>query len=229
MNPANFITPNDPAVQAVATSIINKLGPDTSAQDRLKEAYNYVSLNIKYVTDKKQWGYPEVWAMPDETLKRGLGDCEDTSFLLCSLLHSLGIPARVVFGEWKGEGHAWVEAQVNGTAGILETTSGQPFTGFADPAAYGAERDFGAPGPEDPFMAFLVYLAPGLILFGIGAALMLDDAADAFKLVSTAGHPLLPSLEGVPHVHHWLWGLLLVILSIIILAVGVVLWMLRFL
>lgn len=237
LNPVDFITPNDPSVQAVAASIINKLGEQDSLDARLREAYNYVTLNIKYVTDKQQYGYPEVWAMPDETLKRGLGDCEDSSFLLCSILHSLGVPARVVFGEHKGKGHAWVEAWIDGAGGILETTSGQPFTGFADPSAYGVERTVGAPSPEDPLMAFLVYISPGLILFGIGAALMLDDAQDAFKIVSTWGkepgkHGILKgvALPGLPtHIHHWWIGILLVILGIVLMALGAVLWMLKYL
>ncbi len=235
LDPNKFITPKDPSVQSVGASIISKLGDQDSLDARLREAYNYVSLNIRYVLDKTQFGLPEVWMMPSETLKRGLGDCEDSSFLLCSLLHALGVPARVVFGEHKGQGHAWVEAWIDGTGGILETTSNQPFTGFADPGAYGAERTFGAMESEDPFMAFLVHIAPGLILFGVGAFLMLDDAQDAFKIVSTYGEK--PGKHGIlrgvtipglgPHIHHWLVGLLLVILSIIILAIGVVLWMLK--
>lgn len=236
LDPNKFINPEDPSVQAVAASIVNKAGADGMA--RLREAYNYVTANIKYVTDKQQWGYPEVWAMPDETLKRGLGDCEDTSFLLCSLLLALGINARVVFGEYKGQGHAWVETWFDGTGGILETTSGQPFTGFADSAAYSAETQVGA-GPEDPLMALIVYLAPGLALFGIGAFLMIDDAQDAFKMgLSTSTMEGEPGKHGIlagatipglgPHIHHWWLGILLVILGIIILALGVVLWLLKF-
>lgn len=239
LNPADFITPGDPQVQAVVRVIIEKLGVEDTPSSRLREAYNYVTLNIRYVLDVKQWGYPEVWAMPDETLKRGLGDCEDLSFLLCSLLHALGVRSRVVFGEWKGRGHAWVEAWVDSTGGILEATSGQPFSGFADPAGYSVEQVVGA-GPEDPVMALLVYVMPGLVLFCAGAFLMIDDAQDAFKLElsesTCEGHPgehgvlrgaVIPGLG--PHLHHWWWGILLVILSIIILAVGVVLWMLKYL
>lgn len=239
LNPADFITPLDPSVQAVAADIVQKLKEEDSPANRLREAYNYVTLNMQYMKDMTQWGYEEVWAMPDETLRRRMGDCEDLSFLLCSLLRALGVPARVVFGLYKGEGHAWVEASVDGTGGILESTSGQPFSGFADPAGYGVEEVAGV-GPEDPVTALVVYLAPGLIMFGVGAFLMIDDAHDAFKFglseSTTVGHPgkhgvltgaTFPGLG--PHVHHWWWGLLLVILSIIILAVGVILWMLKYL
>jgi len=238
LDPNKFITPNDPAVQAVAAGIVNKVGDDPSS--RLSAAFNYVTANIKYVTDKLHYGYTEVWAMPDETLKRGLGDCEDTSFLLCSILHALGINARVVFGVHEGKGHAWVEAWFDSTGGILETTSGQPFTGFADPTAYGAERTISGPGFEDPLLALGLYLAPGFICFGVGAVLMIDDCQDAFKMeLSTSTMPGQPGkhgfLKGVtipglgPHIHHWWLGIILVILGIILLAVGVVLWMLKYL
>lgn len=240
LNPAHFITPQDPAVQAVAASIISKLGSNDSSQARMREAYNYVTLNIRYVADVTEYGYPEVWAMPSETLKRGVGDCEDLSFLLCSVLHALRIPARVVFGSWRGTGHAWVETAFDGSSGILETTSNQPFTGFADPTDYRAESVQGAAPLDDPFTAFLLYLSPGLIAFGLGAFLMIDDAHDAFKMeLSTSTTPGEPGKHGVlrgvtipglgPHIHHWWIGILLVILGIILLAVGVVLWMLKYL
>jgi len=239
LNPADFITPQDPQVQAVAQAIVEKLGSEDDPAARLREAYNYVSANTRYVTDVKQFGYEEVWAMPDEVLKRGLGDCEDLSFLLCSILQALGVRARVVFGTWQGQGHAWVEAGVDGVGGILESTSGMPFQGFADPKGYSTEETAG-PGPEDPMTALIIYVAPGLAVFCVGAFLMIDDAHDALKLElstsTTEGHPgehgvlkgvTIPGLG--PHLHHWWWGILLVILAIILIAIGVVLWMLKYL
>ncbi len=100
LNPADFITPEDPMVQAVAVEIIRTLGKDDTPVSRLRGAYNYVTLNIRYVTDIREFGYEEVWQKHSSTLKRGLGDCEDLSFLMCSILLALGVRARVVFGEW---------------------------------------------------------------------------------------------------------------------------------
>lgn len=246
LQPNDFIRPNDPIVHAIAAEIITKLGGQDSPVNRLKAAYNFVTLNMRYVSDMSQFGYEEVWQLPDSTLTRRMGDCEDLAFLLCSLLLALGIDAKMVFGVYHGEGHAWVWAEVNGVGGILESTSGQPFNGFADPANYIVEEAYAtrAAGEEvlggDPLTSLLMYLAPGLICFGIGAFLMVDDAQDAFKLELseslTEGHPGQQGmLSGVtipglgPHIHHWWWGMFLVILGIIILAVGVLLWMLKYL
>lgn len=238
LNPADFITPEDPAITALAQEIRSKLGEQDSLTARLREAYNYVTANVKYVVDMKAFGYEEVWQKPTSTLKRGVGDCEDLSFLLCSLLLALGVQARVVFGGYNGEGHAWVEAGAGDVGGILETTTGQPFSGFADPKGYSTEET--ATLVADPTMAFIVYVSPGLALFGVGAFLMLDDAHDAFKMeLSTSTTEGEPGKHGIlagvtipglgPHLHHWWIGLLLVMLSIVILAVGVVMWMLKYL
>ncbi|GAJ22687.1 unnamed protein product [marine sediment metagenome] len=59
----------------------------------------------------------EFWQTPSETLK-GIGDCEDTSILLTSLIRAGGMPAHTVLGSLQGYGHAWCE--VNGQP--LETT-----------------------------------------------------------------------------------------------------------
>lgn len=240
LNPSDFITPDEPEIQSVAAGIIQKVSGQDNQLARLREAYNYVSSHVKYITDKQHHGYLEVWAMPTETLKRGLGDCEDLSFLLTSLLLALGVSARVEFGTWNGEGHAWVYVNVPGAQGILESTTGQPFSGFADPTAYSVDNWVGA-SSEDPLAAFIMYVAPGFILFGVGAFLMIDDAPDAFKLeLSEYGqdsygpgrHGILKgvSMPGLPpHPHHWLIGFILVVISIIVLGLGILLWMLKFL
>jgi len=236
LNPTQFIMPDDPSVVAVAQQIIASLGEEDSPQARLREAYNFVTLNIKYAEDMRSYGFEEVWQLPKTTLERKLGDCEDLSFLLCSLLLALGVRSRVVMGEWKGKGHAWVEAQVNGTGGILETTTAQPFTGFADPKDYSV---VGTSPQEDPFIMFVAHATPGLICFGLGAFLMIDDAQDAMKIISDKEGVTEPGKHGFlaglmfpelgVHVHHWIWGLLLVIIGIILLAIGLTIWMLKYL
>jgi hypothetical protein len=244
LNPNDFVRPDDPIVQAIAAKIVEKLGAEDSMTNRLRAAYNFVTSNMRYESDMKQFGYEEVWQYPESTLKRRMGDCEDLSFLLCSLELALGVNARMVFGVYKGEGHAWVWAEADGASGILESTSGQPFTGFADPADYTVEGAYGEPTapvwPPDPMMGFVVYIAPGLVLFSVGAFLMIDDAQDAFKMeLSTSLTEGQPGKTGVlagvtipglgPHIHHWWIGILLVMISIIMLAIGVLLWMLKYL
>jgi len=96
-----FVQPDNPDVIVVYSGI----GPDPWA------LYDWVCRNIDYRRD-----VGEFWQTPSETLARKLGDCEDTSLVLCSLLRNAG--AHVALGSFQGYGHAW--CQLDGQ--ILETT-----------------------------------------------------------------------------------------------------------
>lgn len=99
----DFIQPDNPDVIAISS----EFGPD------FWSLYDFVCRNIDYRMD-----IGEVWQFPSETL-RGTGDCEDTSFLLTSLIRAGGVPnCYVALGSLGGYGHAW--CQLDGQ--ILETT-----------------------------------------------------------------------------------------------------------
>ncbi len=98
----NFITPNDPLVKSKAQEL----------------NYNFFNIifyvgRLPYKSDKSSWPYAsDYWQLPNETIRRGEGDCEDHAFLLSSLLLCSNYTARVVLGGvcnggWGG--HAWVE------------------------------------------------------------------------------------------------------------------------
>lgn len=76
----------------------------------------YVAKEITYVYDKDAHGLPDFWMFPEELLTTKLGDCEDSTYLLCSLLLASGISpfcVRAVLGRVYDEngkllgGHAW--------------------------------------------------------------------------------------------------------------------------
>lgn len=98
----DFIQPDNPDVLA----IYHQYGPDYWA------LYDFVCKSVSY---KREVG--EMWQFPSETLTRGLGDCEDTSLLLCSLLRNF-TDAKVALGNYQGYGHAWCQLDRQ----ILETT-----------------------------------------------------------------------------------------------------------
>lgn len=92
--------------------------------------WDYVARSIDYVTDKSSFGLEDLWLFPEETLMLGKGDCEDSSFLLASLLLASGISeqcVRVVMGRVASPagayGHAWVVYQCeSGQWCMMETT-----------------------------------------------------------------------------------------------------------
>ncbi len=130
----DFVQPGNPDVLA----IFSRYGPDYWS------LYNFVCQNIDYRRD-----VGEFFQCPSETLARKLGDCEDTSLLLCSLLRNT-IDAHVALGSFQGYGHAWCEHRGQ----VLETT-------------YTSARP--APDPEDycPYVLFsdqeVIELWPGAL------------------------------------------------------------------
>ncbi|MGA9099722.1 MAG: transglutaminase-like domain-containing protein [Methanotrichaceae archaeon] len=97
---------------------------------RAWKIWKYVAESVTYVTDKSAQGIDDFWQFPEETLMLQKGDCEDSSFLLATLLLASGISdhcVRVVLGNVISadgvSGHAWVVYQEeNGVWSLLEST-----------------------------------------------------------------------------------------------------------
>jgi hypothetical protein len=92
--------------------------------------WDHVARSVEYVMDKKSSGLEDFWFFPEETLTLRKGDCEDTSFLLGTLLMASGISehcVRVILGRVSSPqgdfGHAWVVYQSEaGQWCLLEST-----------------------------------------------------------------------------------------------------------
>jgi hypothetical protein len=75
---------------------------------------------IRYVPDSKGRDY---WQTPEETLEKGIGDCEDIAIYTHHLLLRKGIKAEVVvglLGPNAKHGHCWVEYEQDGGRFIIE-------------------------------------------------------------------------------------------------------------
>ena len=130
-----FLTPNEPAVQSVATKLKSgaisncfyAVAPITETECKVHETLGYVHANITYTSDKKKHGLSEYWSFPKETLESGEGDCEDISFTIASILLALNLPSdrvRVALGVKDFIGHAWCEVLLNDKWFILEGARG---------------------------------------------------------------------------------------------------------
>ncbi len=94
--------------------------------------WRFVVSKTTYAHDPGSHRLLDFWQFPAETIALGQGDCEDTSFLLASLLLAASISpfcVRVVFGwikrcdERSSERHAWpIYKDERGTWRILEST-----------------------------------------------------------------------------------------------------------
>ncbi len=141
-NIKDFIMPSALEVQR----IYSRVGPN------IWDLFDFVCRDISYCRD-----IDDFWQLPEETLARKQGDCEDTSILLTSLLRNFA-NAHTVLGSYKKLAHAWVVGQ---DGRILETTYTQAAT---------------VPDPEDyrPYFLFneqnAIELWPGALeqLFAVG-------------------------------------------------------------
>lgn len=113
---ARFPADKQKFIEAAWAWVVNNIkyppGPPEENDRHYREAYLPPALSREITYD--------YWNFPAETLALKVGDCEDASILLCSLLRNR-LSAEEVFvtvGEFSGLGHAWVT--VNGL--VLETT-----------------------------------------------------------------------------------------------------------
>lgn len=97
-----FIQPHKLGVVAFYSDV----GPDVWG------CLDLVCHNISYRQD-----IGEFWQFPSETIWRGMGDCEDSSILACSLLRNF-TNGYVALGAYQGYGHAWCQHNSE----VLETT-----------------------------------------------------------------------------------------------------------
>lgn len=126
----SFFTPDEYSVKDTASRIVDTLVRDMP-EDRVAAAFNFVISNITYTSDRKQFGKEDWWQMPNETLSpvltdsvvnRMYGDCEDSSFLLASLLIALGVPSSNVRVGLSNI-HAWTECKLGSVWYLFETTN----------------------------------------------------------------------------------------------------------
>jgi hypothetical protein len=82
-----------------------------------------LSLRLKYRLDQTLFGVPDVWQTSEQAYFNSVGDCEDHSILLADWLIEMGYDARVVIGDQRGQGHAWVVVFGKSEVYLVEATS----------------------------------------------------------------------------------------------------------
>jgi hypothetical protein len=114
--------------------------------EQLLLAHRFTATRLTYFQNNMQRTAVQV-------LNEGIGDCDDFSRVMVTLLRGLGIPSRMVVGflyDFNSSGaHAWVEAALN-------TRRGKPHWFICDPTLAGASED------KDMFVQFKnrIYLYP---------------------------------------------------------------------
>lgn len=99
--------------------------PQKSYLAEVRAIHEYVRDHIRYTLDIRD---TETLATPEQTILRGLGDCDDKSLLVSALLESIGHPTRFVAvgREPMDFCHVLVETRIGEKWVSVETTENVP-------------------------------------------------------------------------------------------------------
>ncbi|MDP9422344.1 MAG: transglutaminase-like cysteine peptidase [Pseudomonadota bacterium] len=64
---------------------------------KLEAVNGYVNGRVRFVDDRVQFGVPDRWLAPADTLGRGRGDCEDFALAKRAMLRAAGVPERDLY------------------------------------------------------------------------------------------------------------------------------------
>jgi len=84
---------------AIAETTIERLvktivHPRHSNDLKMYKIEKWVTKNIRYISDRKQFNMNERWTLPNETLQRRKGDCEDGAILMITFAVTAGVPGE---------------------------------------------------------------------------------------------------------------------------------------
>lgn len=96
--------------------------------EMLRSVNSLVNHNIRYGEDLAVRGVADQWASPADTLRRGVGDCEDFALLKMAMLLGLGVDPsaiQLVVGvhETRGQGHAVLTVRLDSENWVLDNLS----------------------------------------------------------------------------------------------------------
>lgn len=102
-----------------------------SAVQKAQAVNHAVNSMIAYKTDLEAHGVADYWQTPEETLRRGTGDCEDFALLKMALLEGLGLPKEKMWiatgilrdpakAPGRNEAHATLVVELEGRPHVLD-------------------------------------------------------------------------------------------------------------
>lgn len=104
---------------------LSRQGTGRSGRAKVGLINRAVDLAIGPVSDEMQWGVPDHWSAPFETIRSGRGDCEDYAIVKYAVLVEAGISKDdlkivILKNRFPDENHAVVAVRVDGQWLILD-------------------------------------------------------------------------------------------------------------
>jgi len=123
----------DPGIRQAAINVIYCAPPKIDI-DEVSAVFLFVRDHVRYVRDIAD---VETISTPDRTLQTRVGDCDDKSTLLATMLESIGYPTRFVVAGYTQPGHVehvYVQVWMSGDWVDADATEPHPL-GWAPPNA----------------------------------------------------------------------------------------------
>jgi predicted transglutaminase-like cysteine proteinase len=94
----------------------------------LEKVNRWVNRNIAHVSDRRFYGTGDYWALASETLRVGVGDCEDFAILKYQMLLAMGYPAEDMYLTLardlaRNADHAMLVVKQNGRFYLLDNST----------------------------------------------------------------------------------------------------------
>lgn len=77
--------------------MLSEVSNQKSEKGKLASVQKIVNHTISWGVDKNLWGQDDYWSSPNETLRKGSGDCEDSAILKMMLLRAAGFPRENLY------------------------------------------------------------------------------------------------------------------------------------
>jgi predicted transglutaminase-like cysteine proteinase len=104
-NMANFVTSEERVILDIVDNLESLIESENyNDLEKVNFYLSFIQKVIRYRYDNETAGCEEYWKYPVETLVEQLGDCEDTSVLLASILDNLGYDVSLLYYSWKEAG-----------------------------------------------------------------------------------------------------------------------------
>jgi hypothetical protein len=151
-----FITPDAPEVQALVKQITGGFAPEKFWKD-YGEMYRWVTMNVEFTEDSPLPLLPadpsagkggmtwenDFWRLPAETIRDKVGDCEDMSTLLASMLLAYNEGRYQVWiigakSENPPKAHIALAMPLQGRHMSIFDTAGRYYTPFANLTGFGS-------------------------------------------------------------------------------------------
>lgn len=186
---------------------------ESYAEGDLYKAFEFIESEILYTSDFFNHASLDHLATAEEVLSSGQDDCDGQAVLLCSVLRYEGLNAFTVIGP----SHAWVEVETDETL-LINYKGGKGFVRFNESSVEWQVTPLILLVLEE-FLLLVVIFSVLLFAYEKGLFTLIQEVFGYFRYVFLflLGYVLIGALVLWTQSTLWVFGLLIVVISILLI------------